>query len=103
MFPQPPPTVASASPLVYQQLASGQIQMYQLPPGFVPVLVANPGSLTPLVSLPTQATPTPSQPMDSLAVSAENGRRISSQSDPGLVLMPQAAGSVMVKIGRAHV
>ena len=47
---------------MYQELASGQIQMYQLPPGFVPVLVSNTGSLQPLVSIPTQAQQPQNQP-----------------------------------------
>ena len=70
-------SVVAHSPLVYQQLASGQIQMYQLPPGFVPVLVSNTGSLQPLVSIPPQQQqqqqqqPQP-QPTEAAAVAAAN-------------------------------
>ena len=82
------PTAGSA-PLVYQQLAGGQIQMYQLPPGFVPVLVSNTGSLQPLVSIPPQAqgqpqtlevAPTATAQANTLSVppGADQGRRSSS-------------------------
>lgn len=98
------PVVASASPLVYQQLASGQIQMYQLPPGFVPVLVSNTGSLQPLVSIPPQSqqpAPVPaasaaaatSAIMDTLSVQdPNNGARRSSNTaveQQQMVLVPQ--------------
>ena len=79
------PGVVAPSPLVYQQLASGQIQMYQLPPGYVPVLVSNTGSLQPLVSLPPQPQ-IPQQPqpsIDSLGVPADNNSRRSSSNVQG--------------------
>eukprot|EP00096_Caligus_rogercresseyi_P016222 TRINITY_DN87_c0_g2_i7.p1 TRINITY_DN87_c0_g2~~TRINITY_DN87_c0_g2_i7.p1 ORF type:complete len:1758 (-),score=704.72 TRINITY_DN87_c0_g2_i7:2270-7543(-) len=46
-----------SQPLVYQQLPGGQIQMYQLPPGYVPVLVptssgTSGGPYQPLVTFP---------------------------------------------------
>ncbi|XP_040573415.1 uncharacterized protein Wnk isoform X2 [Lepeophtheirus salmonis] len=45
-----------SQPLVYQQLPGGQIQMYQLPPGYVPVLVptssGTSGPYQPLVTFP---------------------------------------------------
>ena len=78
------PGVVAPSPLVYQQLASGQIQMYQLPPGYVPVLVSNTGSLQPLVSLPPQPQiPQPQPPIDSLGVPADNNSRRSSSNMQG--------------------
>ena len=78
------PGVVAPSPLVYQQLASGQIQMYQLPPGYVPVLVSNTGSLQPLVSLPPQPQiPQPQPSIDSLGVPADNNSRRSSSNMQG--------------------
>ena len=77
-----PTGVVAPSPLVYQQLASGQIQMYQLPPGYVPVLVSNTGSLQPLVSLPPQPQ-IPQPQVDSLGVPSDNNSRRSSSNLQG--------------------
>ena len=87
-------SVVAPSHLVYQELASGQIQMYQLPPGFVPVLVSNTGSLQPLVSIPPQAAtqqqqPPPLEVTNTLSVPQDpNGsRRSSSAASTGSTMM----------------
>ena len=65
--PAPATSMVAPSPIVYQQLPGGQIQMLQLPPGYVPVLVSNTGNLQPLVSLQQQPPP----PQQSQGVPAE--------------------------------
>ena len=81
--PSPAPNMVAPPSMVYQQLPGGQIQMYQLPPGFVPVLVSNTGNLQPLMSLqqqpPEVAQNTLTVPQDQ----ANSGRRSSSTSDQG--------------------
>ena len=74
--PSPNMVAAQAQPLVYQQvqLPGGQIQMYQLPPGYVPVLVSNTGSLQPLVSLQQQ-------PME--VINAQNTLTVPQDSNGG--------------------
>ena len=73
--------VVAPSHLVYQELASGQIQMYQLPPGFVPVLVSNTGSLQPLVSIPPQAQQPQNQPQTQQSIEVTNTLSVP-QNDP---------------------
>ena len=83
--PTPSPNMMAAQPLVYQQvqLPGGQIQMYQLPPGYVPVLVSNTGSLQPLVSLQQQQSLEVINAQNTLAVPQDSngGRRSSNPNE----------------------